>query len=53
MLLFLPPFNYINFLFYFPAYSLDEVDKKTKAFRASANHAIQDDGTTLGVSLVI
>ncbi|KAK1390209.1 Mitochondrial import inner membrane translocase subunit TIM50 [Heracleum sosnowskyi] len=28
------------------AYSLDEIDEKTKAFRASANHVIQETGST-------
>lgn len=30
------------------AYTTDEIDEKTKAFRASANVALQDDGSTLG-----
>ncbi|KAK1387228.1 Mitochondrial import inner membrane translocase subunit TIM50 [Heracleum sosnowskyi] len=30
------------------AYSVDEIEEKTKAYRASANVAVQDDGTILG-----
>ncbi|KAL8157766.1 mitochondrial import inner membrane translocase subunit TIM50-like isoform X1 [Apium graveolens] len=30
------------------AYSVDEIEEKTKAYRASSNVAAQDDGTTLG-----
>lgn len=36
----------------FPAYTIDEIDEKTKDFRASANVAPQDDGSTLGVSIL-
>lgn len=34
----------------FAAYSLDEVDRKTKAFRASANYTVGDDASSLEVS---
>lgn len=32
---------------------MDEIEEKTKAYRASANVAAQDDGTTLGVSIIM
>lgn len=32
------------------AYSLEEVDQKTKAFRASANYTVGDDASSLDVS---
>ena len=35
----------------FAAYTLDEVDEKTKALRASAKYSVEDDASTLDVSL--
>lgn len=47
------PFQDHLVLFFFPAYSVDEIEEKTKAYRASSNVAVQDDGTTLGVSILM
>lgn len=40
-------------IIFFAAYTVDEIEEKSKAYRASANVAVQDDGTTLGVSIIM
>lgn len=43
----------LNLMFFpvFAAYTLDEVDEKTKAFRASANYTVGENASSLDVSM--
>lgn len=46
------PENFNVFCVY-AAYTLEEVDEKTKPFRASVNHAVGDNASSLDVSMAL
>lgn len=43
--------DYMTLMCLFAAYSLDEVDQKTRTLRASAGYTIEDDASSLDVRL--